>query len=423
MKLFKTIGFSVLLIGFAVAAILTSCDTGNSLPGSGDDTLSVSLSSTKEASVIISAVSTEDTTIYYVVAGTSASVPTGDEIIASSDAATASLYADVTRNITVSDLSDDTGYVFYAVGLNSESEQTSVVSVSFTTSAYSYPIDENTVAFWIFSRDDVSDGDTVSIDDTSIIVEDLTGNGNDLYLTTEEDCLDSLQQDDASFSYSPLQWVSDTSYDHAKNDYSLLFSGSKSIYGGYYLTVDNDAPLNSTDFDGTGYTIEAIVKIDDDFTSTDNRWMGIMSLSYPYDETNGYITQGDDPPFNMAVSNLKEIQYYSCAIDSWNNQGTNWSAEEKADEWIHIAIVETVSSSIDNRLMYIDGVKETRLSGDNTNGICARGDEYMMNFFVGAAQGYWSSSEHVADVFNGQIDAIRITKGALSTDDFLSVTD
>ena len=197
--------------------------------------------------------------------------------------------------------------------------------------------------------------------------------------------------------------------------------------GGFYLRTEDEAPLNSEKFDGTGYTIEVIVKIDDDFTSSDNKWMGILSLSYPYDSGEGYFTEGDDPPTNMAVSSLTEIQYYTTEYDSENmgfdGTGTNWSAEVDTDEWLHIAIVETTSTDVNNRTMYINGVEETRLSNKVTNGIGAYGDEFLMYYLVGAAQGFWGSTEHVADVFNGQIDAIRITKGALSTDDFLTVKD
>ena len=197
MKLFKSIGFSVVLMGLLTAALFMGCDNG-SITGGGDEDLTVSLSSSDQTTATIAIKATEDVTLYYVVYNNKEAAPSADEIIADADVETASLYTDITRVISISGLTDETGYVCYAVTVNPAGEQSSVYSVSFTTSAYTYPIDSNTEAFWIFSRDDVSNGDTVSAGETGIIVEDLTGNGNDLYLESNSNTDDS--------SLSPLMW-------------------------------------------------------------------------------------------------------------------------------------------------------------------------------------------------------------------------
>lgn len=362
----------------------------------------------------------KDSKAYYVILPAGAVSPTAAQIRSGQDSNNAavslsssiSLFASIQNTTTIANLSAATSYVIYAVAVSNEkSEVSAIYAGTFSTPDYSYPVDANTIAFWDFGDGGSSDAATLTTAVNTKIFSDHSGNGNDLYLNK------------AGSPATPLAYSSDTSWTFAKHKFSLNFQGinTNAGGGGYYLQTQLGAALNQQTFKGTGYTIEAIIKIDSAWASLSNKWMGIMSLSYP--QSNGsYAYTNDDPPFGWTISSLEEVQFYtmSYANGSWNTaSSTNWSSGLSSGAWHHIVIVETPGTDVNNRVMFIDGVQSTRTVNANTNGIPAQGSLYSMFYLIGSNSFQKDASTQSFNPFKGKIDVIRIEKGVLPKSQWL----
>jgi hypothetical protein len=367
----------------------------------------------------------EDATVYYVVLTSNKTAPNRNQIAAGTDgndrAAPFSgkvyVYEGTMLSLYLGGLTEKTDYKAYLMATSTNGRATEVNSVAFATPENTYPIDENTIAFWTFSSDTAENGDPITTVEDTKVFSDLTGNGNDLYLTSYINVRHSKEE------LPPLTYSTDTAYAHEKNKTSVLFTGNRS-YGGYCFRVADDGLLNTTTFEDSGYTFEAIVKISSTFTAEANRWMGIMSLTYPRNETDtAFYYTNSDAPFGWTISDLLEVQFYSNIYNPYTKTFSpaeaNWSSTMPIDTWHHIVITETPSTNCDNRILYVDGVASLRLSGKNSEGICAVSDLYKMHYLVGGNTFVSKSNNVRGRIFNGYIDAIRVSKGVIPQDKWL----
>ncbi len=368
----------------------------------------------------------EDATVYYIVLTSDKTAPNRNQIAAGTDAndrttplsGNVNVYKGVLFSLYIGELTEKTDYKAYLMATSASGRATEINSIAFSTPESTYPIDENTIAFWTFSNDIAENGDPLTTVEETKVFNDLTGNGNDLYLTSY------INSEYKKEDLPPLTYSTNTAYVHEKNKTSVLFAGDRS-YGGYCFRVADNGPLNTTTFEDTGYTFEAIVKISSTFTPETNRWMGIMSLTYPRNETDtAFYYTNSDAPFGWAISNLLEVQFYSNIYNSYtktfSTAKANWSPTISIDTWHHIVITETHSTDSDNRILYVNGVASSRLTDQNTEGICAVSDLYKMHYLVGGSTFVEKNHNVKGRIFNGYIDAIRISKGVIPQDKWLS---
>jgi hypothetical protein len=110
-------------------------------------------------------------------------------------------------------------------------------------------------AHWQFAQSRIKSG---SIEEVSLILEDISGNGNALQLATIGD---QAQR----YVRGILQWTSDGS--------SLQFNNRKDNAVRHYFQTANGSPLNEAVFED-GYTIEVILKLPEHFDEQQHSWMG-----------------------------------------------------------------------------------------------------------------------------------------------------
>lgn len=127
-----------------------------------------------------------------------------------------------------------------------------------------------------------------------------------------------------------------------------------------YFTTADGADVNDETFPN-GFTLEAFIKIDPDFTPEENAWMQWLTRDGQRENLPGYVdTEGDEPPVSWAFSNLREVQL--SVVDSQAPVATEtsaWSGEiVGSGQWHHLAAVNDPTTK--TTTMYVDGVPVLR---------------------------------------------------------------
>lgn len=210
-----------------------------------------------------------------------------------------------------------------------------------------------------------------------------------------------------------LQWSTDKHYLSAAAGSVRFANTDKNAKRLSYFLTDAAAPLNAMDFAGTGYTVEAFVKIDRDWASNLHAWMNIMTRDGRRDTIPGYSGgDGESPPLLFAVSSLREIQWEVVTPQAGTRSPqASWSGEIMADSWVHIAVVADPAAQ--ESIMYIEGAPVLRNSG-NATGLAPV--SAAMPWVVGA--GSWDGER--TDGFFGNIGEIRIAAEPLQPGQWLS---
>ncbi len=178
-----------------------------------------------------------------------------------------------------------------------------------------------------------------------------------------------------------------------------------------YFATQAGAPVNNETL-MTGYTIEAIVKLDRRWTAANNAWMSVMTRGGKRSSVPGWSgSYGDSSTVQFAVSNLREIQWEVTTIPSAGRlqSKTNWSGEIMADQWEHIAFVNDPVTH--DTTMYVAGAPVLR-NVQNAIGIAGVPDQPWV---IGAAINGASGGG-----FFGCFSEVRITKAALTPDQWLT---
>ncbi|MCK6095078.1 metallophosphoesterase [Micrococcus sp. EYE_162] len=101
-----------------------------------------------------------------------------------------------------------------------------------------------------------------------------------------------------------------------------------------YFTTADGADVNDETFPN-GFTLEAFIKIDPDFTPEENAWMRWLTRDGQRENLPGYVeTEGDEPPFAWAFSNLRDVQL--SVVDSQAPVATETVgiAHDEAQRWV-----------------------------------------------------------------------------------------
>ncbi len=178
-------------------------------------------------------------------------------------------------------------------------------------------VSAKTVADWQFNEDAVKSG---SIESGSMVLEDLSGNGNDLTMRT------------FGLNYKKTASFSTESIDGEAG--SIFFNGNSLLGGIDFVTVDS-APINKNNF-ASGYTIEILYKMPEDWSVAD-RWQSILARLAP--SSSAPSIEGEKVSTSFNISNCKEIQL-SVRDKDGESIADAWSiAMDKAENWYHIVII------------------------------------------------------------------------------------
>ena len=230
---------------------------------------------------------------------------------------------------------------------------TMLVLASFTFPTAAAESDNYVAAHWKFQNEEGYY--TGSVEDDSLRFIDLSGNGNDLEVCFEGngDQLDIFEWDEGAtvgengyttasslrFGNTWEKALSVDPYDASQTSYSGAY-----VSGKYFQTV-NGAPLNNID-STTGWTVEIIFKIDEEWNNNYNRYTGLFSRQ-------GVVESQDEPAFSMAISEIisggsadgyigKEgttgLQYVHVDVDENKTNYELMNGQIYAEEWIHFMV-------------------------------------------------------------------------------------
>ena len=258
---------------------------------------------------------------------------------------------------------------------------TALLLASFTFPAFAEDTDNYVAAHWKFQNEEGYY--TGSVEDDSLRFIDLTGNGNDLEVCFEGngDQLDIFEWDEGAtvgedgvystksslrFGNTWEKALSVDPYDPSQTEYSGAY-----VSGKYFQTVTG-APLNNVD-STTGWTVEIIFKIDEEWNNNYNRYTGLFSRQ-------GVVESQDEPAFSMALSELISggssdgyigtegatgLQYVHVDVDENKTNYELMNGQIYAEEWIHFMVTsdgyytevyingENVFASSENNEIYI----------------------------------------------------------------------
>ena len=258
---------------------------------------------------------------------------------------------------------------------------TALLLASFTFPAFAEDTDNYVAAHWKFQNEEGYY--TGSVEDDSLRFIDLTGNGNDLEVCFEGngDQLDIFEWDEGAtvgedgvystksslrFGNTWEKALSVDPYDASQTEYSGAY-----VSGKYFQTV-NGAPLNNVD-STTGWTVEIVFKIDEEWNNNYNRYTGLFSRQ-------GVVESQDEPAFSMALTELigggtadgyigregtTGLQYVHVDVNENKTNHERKNGEIYAEQWIHYMVTsdgywldvyvngENVLSMAENNEIYI----------------------------------------------------------------------
>ena len=244
------------------------------------------------------------------------------------------------------------------------------------------------VADWKFGREYT----TGSIADGSLIIEDQSGNDNDLKMQTYGQ---GNWEDYLSFSDDSMTGQGG----------SMVFDGdTSSKTGADFITVDG-AAINSEEFTD-GYTMEFLYYFPEDWTAAD-QWMSLIGRQ----GAGGGNPEGEQGTMYASISNCKEIQFITGnAEGSHTMSSAAWSVSmDEGGVWYHIAIV----SDGHEIATYVNGCEAFRdYVSDEMVGMYA--DPADGRFRVGSS--WWDGLDKF---LQGSIQEIRISGAPLEREQWL----
>ncbi|MFB7642445.1 LamG-like jellyroll fold domain-containing protein [Peribacillus butanolivorans] len=251
----------------------------------------------------------------------------------------------------------------------------------------------NIVADWKFSKQHVKSG---SIDNGNLIIEDASKQGNDLKLVTIGD------QASPELN-NMIKWSEEDYHNQEKVD-SLQFANYKNAHSGRYFKTIKEAPINKEQFD-KGFTIEAVIKLPNNFEDRLHSWMGILTRQGQAADLNK--VEGEKEILTtLSISSDKEIQWTSQPSNLNYNVG-NWSRSLNADEWYHLAVVNDGKTTT----LTVNGISDYGKS-EKVVGIAAVEGK---GWNIGASE--WGNE--LDALFAGNIQEIRIANEALAEKEWL----
>ncbi|QNP94089.1 cell wall anchor domain protein [Corynebacterium wankanglinii] len=186
---------------------------------------------------------------------------------------------------------------------------------------------------------------------------------------------------------------------------SLQWKDPKYKHSTAWFETATGAAINSEEFEN-GYTVEAFLKLDDDWNADNNKWSNALirdasgTITHPEDEDG-------DPIQMLGVSSLRELRWYSYGD---NGKGfSNWTHEVPKGKWMHIAVVNDPADK--SVTMYVDGSPILR-DGYGPLGMGGNGDKWLLGTSA------WDNDK--VDGWFGNIGEIRMVDHPIGPDQWLT---
>ena len=156
----------------------------------------------------------------------------------------------------------------------------------------------------------------------NLVIEDQSGNGNNLVMETYGQ---GNWEDYLSFSADSMTGAGG----------SLVFDGDSTGKTGADFITQTGAAINREEFQD-GYTLEFIYQFPEDWTAADS-WMSLIGRQ----GSGGGNPEGEQGTMYASVSNCKEIQFVTGNADGDHSMSSAaWSVSmDQGGVWYHIAIV------------------------------------------------------------------------------------
>jgi hypothetical protein len=164
----------------------------------------------------------------------------------------------------------------------------------------------------------------------------------------------------------------------------------------------------------TGYTIEAFVKIPQDWDSTKHRWGNILGRQGNRGGVPGGYRGGDPEASSVlfAISSLREVQWEVVPASNSAYAQTNWSGELIRNTWYHVAVVNDPATA--TTTLYIDGAPVLRNVTNAATG--TRSQASPLPWILGA--GWWNGV--LDDGYYGWVGELRLVGKPLTQDQWLT---
>jgi hypothetical protein len=250
-----------------------------------------------------------------------------------------------------------------------------------------------TLAYWRFDAGGAN-GTPVTAGQT---IRDLSGHGNDLTPRTTPGSADTT-----------LTW-SDDHHPDQPGHASLRFAGGKNPLHGAYLTSGANAGLNAETF-ARGYTIEAFVKIPEDWDATNNAWMSVLGRRGAAGAAgkSGRNTDPQEPVVALSISNNGREPQFNCYPLNQTSPTTNWGQGLFEDTWWHLAVVNDGKHTV----LYVDGCPVVDNPSTVSTGITTLGLPWLL--------GGHEYGGVIDQIFHGWIGDVRIVNRPLATPQFMT---
>ncbi len=259
---------------------------------------------------------------------------------------------------------------------------------------------DGTVAHWRFGS--VAEG----VVDSSTEIPDVAGD-SPMYRSAIENTDAPEKLEDVQVSHSNVPFYSSDRGAVCFADVHRNASGPDNMS---YISTEYGAPATFADLSSSsGYTVEAFLQLDEEWTEAANRWSAALTRGGARQWIG--INDSSDPGAGAAwlgISSLREYQFSAGDTDTRNSY-TLWSGEIMQGSWHHVAIVNDPRA--DTAIMYVDGVPVLR-NASNVGGMMAAD---FMPWIIGAST--WNTE--VEHGWHGCVGEVRVVDHALSSREFL----
>ncbi|MCS3442833.1 LamG-like jellyroll fold domain-containing protein [Microbacterium phyllosphaerae] len=259
---------------------------------------------------------------------------------------------------------------------------------------------DGTVAHWRFGS--VAEG---VVDETTVI-PDVAG-ASPMYRSAIDNTDAPEKLEDVQVSHKNVPFYS---ADRGAVCFSDVHRNATGPDNMSYISTEYGAPATFADLDSSsGYTVEAFLQLDEDWTEAANRWSAALTRGGARQWIG--VNDSSDPGAGAAwlgISSLREYQFSAGDTDTRNSY-TLWSGEIMQGSWHHVAIVNDPVA--DTVIMYVDGVPVLR-NASKVGGMMAAD---FMPWIIGAST--WNTE--VEHGWHGCVGETRVVDHALASSEFL----
>ena len=284
------------------------------------------------------------------------------------------------------------------------------------------------VADWKFNQGSSSG----SLDNNTLVVEDQSGNNNDLQLITSSngakasDFLsfedNSINGKESSIRFNGLKEQQSAKLNSLSGTEKEEYVKNELEYA-YFETVD-DAAINTNKFED-GYTIELVYMLPSDFNASD-AWMNILARegSGANLGSGQWDYEGHHGTMQVNISNCKEIQYMTQNATNSQFNNTVWSlAMDNGGAWYHIVITcDENGESVKAYLNSGEGFRNYTAGG--MDGMYAAQDngKFRIGATISDHTYQWADStttDMLTKLLRGNLQEVRISEGELAQSEWL----